>query len=72
MLKQKELKFAESFSILTFKASDGWLAKWKKLFIQKDSLRKLKIKNILSCFHFSFLSTVQKTLILFFNSNFHI
>lgn len=30
MLKEKALQFAESFDISTFKASDGWLDKWKK------------------------------------------
>ena len=30
MLKEKGLQFAESFIIPTFKASDGWLDKWKK------------------------------------------
>jgi len=30
MLKEKALQFAESFDIPTFKASDGWLDKWKK------------------------------------------
>lgn len=30
MLKEKALQFAGSFNIPTFKASDGWLDKWKK------------------------------------------
>ena len=30
ILKEKALQFAKSFNFLTFKASDGWLDKWKK------------------------------------------
>ena len=30
ILKEKELQFAKSFNFPTFKASDGWLDKWKK------------------------------------------
>ena len=30
MLKEKALQFAKSFNFPTFKASDGWLDKWKK------------------------------------------
>ena len=30
ILKEKALQFAKSFNFPTFKASDGWLDKWKK------------------------------------------
>ena len=30
ILKEKALQFAKCFNFLTFKASDGWLDKWKK------------------------------------------
>ena len=30
ILKEKALQFAKSFNFSTFKASDGWLDKWKK------------------------------------------
>ena len=30
ILKEKVLQFAKSFNFPTFKASDGWLDKWKK------------------------------------------
>ena len=30
ILKEKGLQFAKSFNFPTFKASDGWLDKWKK------------------------------------------
>ena len=30
MLKEKALQFAERFNIPNFKASDGWMDKWKK------------------------------------------
>jgi len=30
MLKEKALQFAEKFNLTAFKASDGWLDKWKK------------------------------------------
>ena len=30
ILKEKALQFAKSLNFPTFKASDGWLDKWKK------------------------------------------
>ena len=30
ILKEKALQYAKSFNFPTFKASDGWLDKWKK------------------------------------------
>ena len=30
MIKEKALVFAEKFNLPNFKASDGWLNKWKK------------------------------------------